>query len=259
MGLFDFLKPATAPPTTAPEAPEARAPYLGDLTKTAEIFDLVATPHADRDENWQAAFLANLSGASFRCGDPQVIQGPDGFPYVQLLLPESGVGFQCYVIEKMKDDFLLERGFGVVINPTGPAPDWVLSYGDILNFELNKEFYTSGETPFSKESSDEVVEGNEEVLVGQPTEELLPQVARNVLREFLIGNGVPAPKVLLLMRHPRNGTDASQDLAFNLTPANFENEETYRHVMQQLAWFLPRHYSFIGIEEKALENGFLPL
>ena len=26
--------------------------------------------------------------------------------------------------------------------------------------------------------------------------------------------------------------------------------------MQTLAWYLPRHYSFVGMEEKSLANGF---
>lgn len=259
MGLFDFLKPKGPPPTVAPAAPTAKQPYLGDLAKTAEIYQLVDTPPADRDEAWNAAFLANLSAASFRCGDPQVIQGPDGFPYVHLLLPEPGVGFQCYVIERMKDDFLLKRGLGVVIKADDSAPDWVLSYGDILNLHLNNEFYTTAETPFSKEVSDENIKTEEKVLVGQPAETLLPQVTRNVLREFLESNGVSSPKVSLMMRHQQNETEVSQDLAFNIIPQNFGSEEDFRTVMERLPWFLPRHYSIVGLREMALEDGFMPL
>ena len=80
-----------------------------------------------------------------------------------------------------------------------------------------------------------------------------------MLSEFLKNNGVPSPKVLLMMRRHRTGTGISQDLAFNITPENFETEATYRSVMQQLAWFLPRHYSFLGLAEETLENSFLPL
>ena len=256
MGLFDFLKPKETPPSPAQAAPE---PYLGDLEKTGKLFELVETPHSERDEAWDAAFLSNVAAASFRCGNPQVIQGPDGFPYVPLLLPESGVGFQCYVIDRMKDDFLLEKGFGVVVNPTQTVADWVLTYGDILNLHLNNEFYTTTETPFSKGLGDEEIVGNEQVMIGQPAEALLPQVARTVLSEFLKGAGVAAPKVLLLMRQQRAGAGVSQDLVFNLTPKDFADEDTYRRVMQQLAWFLPRHYSFVGLDETAIEDGFMPL
>jgi hypothetical protein len=254
MGLFDFLKPKETP---AP--PKSAEPYLGDLAKTNELYHLVAVPPQDRDAAWDTAFLANLAGASFRCGTPQIIQGPDGFPYFQLFLPEPGVGFQCYVIDRMKDDFLLERGLGVVINPTPAGPDWVLSYGDIVNFALTQEFYTTGETPFSKEASDEVIETEEQVMVGQPNETLLPQATRNVLREYLQTNGVATPKIALLMRRLRNETGVSQDLVFNITPDDFGDEALYRSVMQQIGWFLPRHYAFVGMQEAALSDSFLPL
>ncbi|MGY3089420.1 hypothetical protein ACVWYF_002468 [Hymenobacter sp. UYAg731] len=259
MGLFDFLKPKESP-APSPSAPEpVAAPYLGDLAKTGVLYELTSVPKPDRDDDWNAAFLANLSAASFRCGNPQIIQGPDGFPYFQLFLPEAGVSFQCYVIDRMKDDFLLERGLGVVINPTNTGPDWVLSYGDILNFQLQGQFYTTGETPFSKQLTDEVLESKEEVMIGQPSELLLPQPTRNILREYLTNNGVASPKVLLMMRHLANGPGISQNLVFNITPQHFDSEEAYRSVMQRLPWFLPRHYSIVGMREESLENGFMPL
>lgn len=259
MGLFDFLKPK-APLALSPSEPkQVAAPYLGDLAKTGALYELISVPEADRGEDWSAAFLANLPAASFRCGNPQIIQGPDGFPYFQLFLPEPGVEFQCYVIDRMKDDFLLERGLGVAINPTNTGPAWVLSYGDVLNFHLHNEFYSTGETPFSKQLSDEVTESEEEVMIGQPSELLLPQLTRNILRDYLTSNGVDSPKVLLMMRRLNSGPGISQDLVFNITPQNFDSEETYRSVMQLLAWFLPRHYSFVGMREQSFENGFMPL
>ena len=68
-----------------------------------------------------------------------------------------------------------------------------------------------------------------------------------MLSAFLKGNGLAAPKVALLMRRNGKGTGVSQDLAFNITPADFENEADCSRVMQQLAWFLPRHYSIVGL------------
>ena len=129
--------------------------------------------------------------------------------------------------------------------------------GDILH--LNNEFYTTAETSFSKGLNDETIETKEKVLVGQPAETLLPEVTRNVLRDFLQSRGVAVPKVLLLMRHRQNGTEVSQDLVFNITPESFGDEEAGRAVMQRLTWFLPRHYSIVGMQETTLENGFMPL
>lgn len=254
MGIFDFFKKKVLQKSTQTEKP-----YLGDLSKTDIIYKLVQTPQNERDETWQQEFLENIGQASFRSGDPQIITGPDGFPYFQLFLPEPNKSFQCYVIDKMKDDFLLASGFGVVINPTPNSADWVLSYGDILNFNLNQTFYTTTETAFSKEKNDETIPENEKVMIGQPSETILPKQTRNLISDFLKMNGVKAPKILLMMRHRQDGNGVSQDIVFNLTPKNFKDENTYRTVMQTIGWYLPRHYSFVGMDEQSLGNGFMTL
>ena len=260
MGIFDFLKkkkPAEEIPAT--ETTVKQEPYLGDLSKTDVIYQLVQTPPSERDETWRETFLANISEASFRCGDPQIVTGPDGFPYFQLFLPEPNKSFQCYVIEKMKDDFLLASGFGVVINPNSSSADWVLSYGDVLNYHLNRTFYTTTETSFSKAIQDETITENEKVMIGQPSEAILPKQTRHLIAEFLETNGVKNPKISLMMRHRQDGNGVEQDLVFNLTPNNFEDEQTYRTVMQTIGWFLPRHYSFVGMSDQSLGEGFMPL
>jgi hypothetical protein len=261
MGLFDFLKKKEQVATRQTEqlVQNTTEPYLGDLNKTDIIFKLVQTPPTERDETWRQTFLNNIGQASFRCGDPQVITGPDGFPYFQLFLPEPHKEFQCFVIDRMKDDFLLSSGFGIVINPTPNSADWVLSYGDILNLHLNKTFYTTAKTPFSKETSNEIIAENEKVMIGQPSETILPKKTRQLLSEFLKTNGVKSPKILLMMRHRANNNEVSQDIVFNLTPSNFKDESTYRSIMQTISWYLPRHYSFLGLDEKSLGNGFMPL
>lgn len=259
MGLFDlFRKKEKTQPEKQTTQKETET-YLGDLDKTNILYELVQTPPAERNEKWQQTFLDNIGDASFRCGDPQVITGPDGLPYFQLFLPEPNQPFQCYVIDKMKDDFLLSLGFGVVINPAENRADWVLSYGDILNFHLNKNFYTTTGSDFSNETSDETITEEENVMVGQPSEILLPQQTRQHLADFLKANGVANPKILLMMRHKKDGTGISQDLVFNVTPHHFKDENNYRSVMQAIGWYLPKHYSYVGMGEDHLGSDFMPL
>jgi len=255
MGLFDLFRKKEQTAETAQPEPDTNK-YFGDLEKTSVIYSLIMVPPEERDEQWQQSFLENIVQASFRCGNPQVITGPDGFPYVQLLMPLPNESFQCYVIENMKDDFLLESGYGVVINPESGQPDWVLTYGDIMNLDLSGSFYTTGETPFSTLKEDEIIEGEEDVLVGQPSELILSNRNRAVLREFLQSVGVKTPKVVLISRSSKNG---SQELVFNLTPEDFESEEAFRQVMQSVGWFLPRHYSFVGMKEDSFKASFMPL
>ena len=94
-------------------------------------------------------------------------------------------------------------------------------------------------------------------MVGQPSETILPQETRKLLKDFFQLNGIEDPKVMLMMR--KNGEEVSQDLAFNITPEGFESEEHYRNMMQTVTWYLPRHYSVVGLHDNHLENGFMPL
>jgi len=247
MGLFDFLlakrKQASAHTTNA-------VPYLGDLSKTNRLYTLVQVPRAKRDADWENAFLENVSAASFRSGNPQVQLGPDGLPYFQLFLPEPNKSFQCYLIDQMKDDFLLAAGYGVAINPTKTGADWVFSYGDILNLFLNKEFYTDTETSFMKAENGVKIDENEKIMVAQPAKSLLPKQSQQLIKAFLKESGIQTPKISLLMRHQKNGKGMVQDLVFNIDEQSFDNEQHYQRVVQKIAWYVPKHYTFITTTDK---------
>jgi hypothetical protein len=281
MGLFDIFKKSESPksaqaaqrPTAVQPAepqiqPEVIAPAEpvvqtippvnpGDLQKTQIIATLLETPREERTESWVNQFLAALPLAAFRCGTPQLIAGPDGFPYFQLFVPAPGEEFQSYVIQEMISGFLVERGYGVVLNPGAGQPDWVLTYGDILNYHLNGSFFTLDSLFSNSSNTEEEVATGEEVMVGQPSEAILPVQTRKLLKDFFELNGIQHPKVMLMMR--KSGEDLSQDLAFNITPDVFESEEHYRNMMQTVTWYLPRHYSVVGLDESHVDNGFMPL
>jgi hypothetical protein len=266
MGLFDiFRKTETAKqsgeenagekePVTEPVNEKEPEGYLGDLEKTQAIAELLLVPREERDENWVNRFLADLPLASFRCGTPQLIAGPDGFPYFQLFLPEPGEEFQCFVIDRMITDFLVERGYGVVINPGAGQPDWVLTYGDLLNYHLNGNFFTLDSLFSNSDNAEDVVTTGEEIMVGQPSEIILPAFTRKLLKDFFELNGIEGPKVMLMMR--KKGEEVSQDLVFNITPEGFESETHYRNMMQTVTWYLPRHYSVVGLNESGTVQGF---
>lgn len=228
--------------------------YYGDLSKTNKLSELFEVPIEQRDQNWQSKFLENVGEASFACGTPQVIEGPDGFPYFQLNIPEPYKEFECFVLMHMKD-FLLQHGIGVVINANKGQPDWVFSHGDIVNFQLRAEFYTESEK--HDLPSQEVIKDGEEILVGQPAEAILPIETRAVIREFLTNAGLENVKIALVNRRRPSGI--LQELVFNLTPARFQSTEHYEAVMRSIAWYLPRHYSYVSMEESALGENFQPL
>lgn len=221
--------------------------YLGDLEKTQILVELFTVSKDQRDDNWKKKFLTNVDMASFCSRDPQVMLGPDGFPYFSLYLPEPNKEFQCFVLKHMKDDFLLSKGIGVVICPGENSAEWVFSYGDILNYHLSGQFYTVED---HKDLSP-IADDSEKVLVGQPDEKYFPKAARDVLRRYLATKGVTDPKILLMVR------GSVKELVFNMTAEVFQSPQQYEDVMNRISWFLPRHYVYSS--GASMEGSLMPL
>lgn len=230
---------------------------LGDLEKTLLINELLTTPLPERDNSWVAQFIGHIADANLAVAEPEIIMSTEGFPYFNLRTVESGENFQAYVI-RQKLPTLLRNGFGVALNTRKENPDWMFSYGDLLNFQLRNEFYTDDHI-FSRNTGDFVLGKDQEILVGQPAEEILPDYARSQLREFLEYSGVQDPQIMLIARNYKNEDQVSQDLVLNITPKNFANEQEYRTAMNTIAWFLPKHYSLVGLATDAVDEGFQPL
>lgn len=245
MGLFDFLtyksKPveiATAAQTVCTEC---------DITKTHRVVELLQVPDAQRDDNWRLTFYENVLSASFACGDPQTFTGPDGFRYFALHIPGPDQPFEPFCIRNLKDDFLLTNGIGVVINPADHSADWVFSYGDIVNLHINKEFYTQIDTV--QLQKEEQVNESERILVAQPSESYLPGQTRQVLKSFLQSTGVKRPKVMLISRTVQG--KVIQQLAFNVFREDFRSADELNDRLQQISWFLPKHYIILSVPRKS--------
>ena len=196
MGLFDFLKTKSKPANETSKPNNARPEC--DITKTQIMVDLFAVPADQRDEIWQQTFYENVQTASFACGNPQIFNGPDGFPYFVLTTPEPHKPFESFCIRNMKDDFILDKGFGVAINPSESSVDWVFSYGDIVNLHLNNEFYSKKAS--IEIQNVEIIQKEEKVLIAQPSESYLPRQTRQVLKSFLQSIGVKRPKLMMVCR-----------------------------------------------------------
>src|SRR5688572_16066274 len=217
MGLFDFLKSKDKQTENISQPKVDRSEC--DITKTQVMVDLFQTPQEQRDDNWRQAFYDNVQTASYACANPQIFTGPDGFPYFILRTPEPNKPFESFCIRNMKDDFLLDKGFGVTINPRENSVDWVFSYGDIVNLHLNKEFFTKTDTV---EIENEVtIKKDEKVLIAQPAESLLPRQARQTLKTFLQSVGIKRPKMMMLCRTIDG--QVIQERGFNIFREDFQS------------------------------------
>ncbi len=248
MGLFDFLKNKSKQADTIIQQKIDRSEC--EINKTQIIVDLFAVSKEERDDSWTKSFYENVRNASFACGNPQILNGPDGFPYFILKNPEPYKPFESFCIENMKDDFLLNKGFGVVINPSDTSADWVFSYGDIINLYINKQFYIK--TNDVNIENEVTIKKDEKVLLAQPSETFLPSKARKNLRVFLQSIGIKEPKIMMLCRTIEG--QVIQELAFNIFREDFQTTEQLNFCLKQISWFLPRQYVVLSLPKDSNFN-----
>ena len=234
-----------------------------DIQKTGIVATLLNTKREERDEQWYNAFYRNVPTASFGCGRPQTLIGPDGFTYFILRTPEEARPFESFCIQNMKDDFLLERGWGVVFNPGADGTaDWVFTHGNILNLHLTQRFFSPPDENDTQNiafvKTVGILKKEEQVLIAQPSEDYLPKATRTALKHFLQGKGLKNPMVMMLSSW--SGGKMVRKLALNIAPENYPDTSKLDHLMQQIGWFLPNDYLLVPLSEKSeLAKDYYPL
>ncbi|MDR1615089.1 MAG: hypothetical protein LBS26_05930 [Campylobacteraceae bacterium] len=225
--------------------------YFGDLAKTEILTKLFDAEHSKRDGSWVNEFFANVIDASFRCDEAQIMRGPDGFLYFKLITPEPNQPFTCYVLRHMMPQFLLKEGFGAVINPQKGNPDWVFSYGDLMGYYVNGAFLSHDKRFDTGREETEVLEKEENILIGNPSENILPALSREFLHNFCKQLKLPAKVALMKRKSKNNGDDEGFfSLVFPFTPKMFRKEEEFRQFLKMFSWYFPRFYSVICLEER---------
>jgi hypothetical protein len=207
-----------------------------DIQKTAKVDALFSVPFQQRDDGWKKQFFDDVFDASFACGNPQVFHGPDGFPYFQLFTPEPYKAFDSFCICNLLE-YVTENGLGIAFNPRPDGVDWVFSYGDLLCHRLYGAFQV-GE--IQRQPTHTVIQKDTQVLVGAPSEAILPAYTRRILKSFITHRtNDPSPGVFLM----HNASDSQpQSLVFSTARERFPDEAAFNSFMTALSWFLPRHY-----------------
>lgn len=221
---------------------------------TQIVQELLSADIISRDEEWTSSFLKYAPFAHFTLfPGADVDLHSDGFPYLQLT-PQTGKEEEKTICIAQELEHLLQQGIGVSIK-TARQIEWTFSYGDLINLHVYGSF-ADPDHVFSKETDNLQIRPDEQILMGQPSEQILPQIVRSQLREFLTYSGIKSPKVMLIAKDYEDAEKASQNLIFNIYPDQFNSEEEFQSLMRAIAWFLPTYYSFFGMNEESIENGF---
>jgi hypothetical protein len=218
--------------------------------------ELFATPREGRDDAWIASFFAAIPNAPLVTTPEQVMQGPDGFPYLVLKLPPDGAFEQRTVAGAIEP--CTDKGLGIVIEPTSRGPEWVFDYGTLFSYRAYGTFVGDPADSTSRPGpAKEVLKEDTNVMVGSPNEEMLPSWARRAVARFLeqVG-GVKEPKVCVMVEPSRA---PARNLVFNIHPEDFPSPEAFERVLNRIGWFMPRGRSVIAVSRGALDDSFQPL
>ena len=213
-------------------------------TPTSAV-QLLDTPIERRDAAWEKSFLEAFADSTVNLLFPDPKPGPDQWPYLFVQTAAEGGEPVRQVLA-----WLSTRGIGLALNPQKTSPDFVLSYGMIWNFRETGKFIS--ETPERPTGAFNLKPG-QQVLTGPPSESYLPKYVRSILKQFLLDQGVYAPKVLMVSEDQKH-----YDLCFSLESLGLPPENERMGLAEALSWFLPSHYSIALISEKSLP-GFEPL
>lgn len=239
---------STESPNTTAQHEESELP-LYDSSKTVTIANLLQVPASKRNDFWHSEFNAAIVNASFASGTPQVVEGPDGFPYFKLQMPESKKPFNPFSLLSIREH-VLTNGYGVALSVDGNQIVWSIPHGAMVNLHLYGELFSTPDQTGLAET--EVLEKETTVLTGQPSEEYLPSTTRAVLKDFLNAQGISDPKVVLMMREKSEAS--TSELVFNIYAEDFETDEQFVALMHRLRWFLPQHYVVTALEKKVGET-----
>jgi hypothetical protein len=249
MGLFSFMAVKTK--TAQSPGISANGHVECNNRKTQLLLDLFQIPADKRNGIWRLEFYRHAKTAALMTAEPELMTGRDGFTYFVLRTPEKNEhAFEPVCIHNIKDDILLKKGYGVLINPADHSAEWIFSYGDIVNLHLRQEFvsredHVAGIGNIDMRKRLQVLKQDEQIMVAQPAESYLPKEARATIKRFLQSKGIKRPMVMLLCRK-ENGQH-TQELVFNIHAENFVLREDHETMMEQIAWFLPDHYRVAAV------------
>jgi hypothetical protein len=230
-----------------------------DPAQTQILAALFAVQPDKRDEGWRRLFYAAVPHAAFAAGASQRATGPDGFPYLQLVVPDGGEA-GVLSLSRVLDDCLAE-GLGLAIFSAGStdAPAWVFTYGNLLSFSIHGTFDGDpAERRGVEQTQDIPGVGDDSVLIASPSERYLPTQTRKIIGDFFRNTfRHPDPRIALIIDPQAR---PARSLMVNLTREDYRgDEEKLRAALYYLSWFLPPDYDLMAMPAGWKADNFVPL
>lgn len=206
-----------------------------------DIESLFKIPLNERNNSWINEFNMSIKNYRFEEKNPNIFEDRIGMKYKNLVINnENGQIIDLFI------DECLENGVGICINGNENNYDWLFTYGEILDYNLNKKFYSNEiSEPFMGNIIDRYLH-NKQATIGQPSEKYLPQITKTQIRNLLKSFGLENIKIALIWWRESDRLT----IAFEILPEMFQNptDETLQSLLKFIGWYLPNHYDNIFIK-----------
>ncbi|GAC1389791.1 MAG: hypothetical protein NVSMB31_06070 [Vulcanimicrobiaceae bacterium] len=213
-----------------------------DQEATRRVRRLFEIAPDHRDDQWIADFFGAIPKACIAGGlGPSLINGPDGFPYAAIMIPQDNAEVEAFSMAHVLQAGT-DGGYGIAINPSDRGVDWVFSYGDLFAYRAFGEFNPKPWGDRSLKPGDVTLEKDTKVLIGAPSEDVLPLYARAALRNFFERTLGIAKSAVAVVQLP----DAMPEFAFTIDRRACATEKQFSDMMTGITWFLPRSYSVMA-------------
>ncbi|RME17806.1 MAG: hypothetical protein D6797_01665 [Bdellovibrio sp.] len=203
---------------------------------------LIEILNTSPNPSWEEEFLTHFpkSSLSLLFSEPQV--GPDYWPYLFATITPESKEPSLKVLQ-----WLSQKGIGLAIfKPQKQQPEYIFTYGMIWNFMENGSFIIKEVQPPSPQL---ILEKNEKILAGPPSEKFLPPYVRQILRQFFHDQKIKTPRILVLSKDKKH-----YDLCFSLESLGNPPQEEHQGILEAISWFLPPHYSLVLLSEEGLPS-----
>ncbi|MCO5112912.1 MAG: hypothetical protein M9899_01930 [Bdellovibrionaceae bacterium] len=201
--------------------------------------DLSKIKISARNQEWEQKFLDAFVASEVLVTSEDVQVGPDGWPYLYLNTDlESGSGMRDKALNVVQ--WAYQHGVGLVINPQKEKPDYVFNFGMLWSYAHRSVFVSL---------FDDVYDENAQVYIAKVTDDIIPNHAQNILKEYIRSAGVENPRAALITRNKVN-----YELAFGIESLNNPPNHEHQGIAKGLSWFMPTDMPIVLLYEKKFQE-----
>lgn len=241
-----------------------------DLYQARVLHAQLGVPDAERDANWSEAFFPAAWNASVILGDPPIIAGPDGYPYLRLAVP-TAMSFEANCLAHLAQ-YAIDNGAGAAFyaSPDASAPAYLMPLGELFSLMRYDSWLGDpqdvdetrrgplGDIELDGKGGAKVTfEGSHEVMLGAPSRDFLPPpLAAAMYRHITLGWGMTDPRVGVLIDLQ---LAPSRNLLLNCKESDAPAQVSIETHLGMLLWYLPPARSLILLPEGWSEESLVPL